>query len=265
MRAVVGLIIVTLAACSSAPPPRPDPRDQHEVPAGTDGPPDDPTIVEAIVEPKPRAESRSKHGNPPAYRVRGKVYHPLADGTGYKERGNASWYGKAFHGRLTSNREAYDMHALSAAHRTLPLPSYVRVTHLENGRSVIVRVNDRGPFHDQRIIDLSWAAAAKLDMVKQGVAPVEVEVVASPPADDRPQSVSYIVQAGAFSGKQRADEIAESLKSSGVDEVYVESADTAAGDLHRVRVGPWHSLTDADQSIDQLKRLGFDSPRLIVE
>ncbi len=123
------------------------------------------------------AEPRSIYGNPPSYEVFGKRYYVMASSVGYVERGVASWYGPGFHKELTSVREPYDMYGMTAAHKTLPLPAYVRVTNLQNGRSCVVRVNDRGPFVGNRIIDLSYTAAAKLDMLRDGTAMVEVRVL----------------------------------------------------------------------------------------
>ena len=125
----------------------------------------------------PRVEPRSRYGNPAFYEVFGKRYYVLSSSVAYVERGVASWYGPGFHQVLTSTREPYDMYAMTAAHKTLPLPAYVRVTNLQNGRSVVVRVNDRGPFVGNRIIDLSYSAAAKLDMLKNGTAMVEVRAI----------------------------------------------------------------------------------------
>jgi rare lipoprotein A len=122
----------------------------------------------------PRAEPRSVYGNPPFYDVFGKRYYVMASSVGYVERGVASWYGPGFHKERTSVGEPYDMYGMTAAHKTLPLPAYVRVTNLQNGRSCVVRVNDRGPFVGNRIIDLSYTAAAKLDMLRDGTAMVEV-------------------------------------------------------------------------------------------
>jgi rare lipoprotein A len=125
----------------------------------------------------PRAEPRAIYGNPPSYEVFGKRYYLMASSVGYVERGVASWYGPGFHKELTSVREPYDMYGMTAAHKTLPLPAYVRVTNLQNGRSCVVRVNDRGPFVGNRIIDLSYTAAAKLDMLRDGTAMVEVRAL----------------------------------------------------------------------------------------
>jgi rare lipoprotein A len=140
--------------------------------------------VAAIPEPEVKDEPRSRYGNR-SYSVLGKTYRVLDSGEGYAEEGMASFYGKKFHGRLTSNQEVYDMNAFSAAHRSLPLPSYVRVTNLDNGKSVVVRVNDRGPFHSARVIDLSYAAAVKLDFIRKGTTRVEVRALQPEAGDTR--------------------------------------------------------------------------------
>jgi rare lipoprotein A len=147
-----------------------------------DSVPDEIVDVDAIPEPEVKDEPRSRVGNR-HYAVLGKRYQVRDSAEGYVEEGMASYYGKKFHGRLTSNQEVYDMYAFSAAHKSLPLPSYVRVTNLANGKSVVVRVNDRGPFHAGRVIDLSFAAATKLGFTKQGTAKVEVRALT--PADGR--------------------------------------------------------------------------------
>lgn len=132
----------------------------------------------------PRPEMKSRYGNPESYVVFGQRYEVMDSSRGYVEEGIASWYGEPFHGRRTSNGEVYDMHALSAAHKSLPLPTYVLVTNFDNGRQVVLRVNDRGPFHGDRIIDVSFAAAEKLGMIGPGTARVEVRAL-DPPATDR--------------------------------------------------------------------------------
>src|SRR5258706_7873777 len=168
-----------LAACASAP--------RRAVPA----PPGPAAAPDAI----PRVEPRRSHGNPPYYDVNGRRYQVLASANGYTERGVASWYGPDFQGHNTSSGEPYDMYAMTAAHRTLPLPCYARVTNLANGRSVIVRINDRGPFVANRIVDLSYTAALRLDIVRTGTAFVELRTVqpgempaptAAPPAASPP-------------------------------------------------------------------------------
>ncbi len=139
---------------------------------------------DAIPDAIPRAEIKSRSGNPETYVVDGVTYRVMDTSAGYREEGIASWYGGYFNGRRTSSGDIYDMYLMTAAHTSLPLPTYVRVTNLGNGRSVILRVNDRGPFVDDRIIDLSFAAATKLGMAEMGTARVEV-VALDPPASDR--------------------------------------------------------------------------------
>jgi rare lipoprotein A len=170
-------IAAGMAACFSAQPrgerpsPTPVPTPVPTPPAERPPPPD------SVPDMVPRIEPRSRSGNPPFYDVLGKRYFVLSSSVGYVERGVASWYGPGFHKVRTSTGEPYDMYAMTAAHKTLPLPAYVRVTNLQNGRSIVVRVNDRGPFVGNRIIDLSYTAASKLDMLRNGTAMVEVRTL----------------------------------------------------------------------------------------
>jgi rare lipoprotein A len=165
----------SLAAEGTAPFESPNPRTDATAPES----------VYPIDGVTPRPEAKSRYGNMPSYVVFGERYTVMETSAGYEEQGIASWYGEPFHGRRTSSGEIYDMHKLSAAHKSLPLPTYVEVTNLENGRQIVVRVNDRGPFHDGRVIDLSYAAARKLDIVGPGTAEVRVRAL-DPPAADRP-------------------------------------------------------------------------------
>jgi len=168
------LILPLLAGCAHTPPrPHPPPATTAPTTVLPSNPPDVGQIPDAV----PRFEPRSPYGNPPFYMVAGRRYAVLPTSTGYVERGVASWYGTEFHGLRTSTGEPYDMFAMTAAHKTLPLPCYARVTNLANGRSAVVRINDRGPFVDNRIIDLSYSAARKLDMIRNGTAFVQVEVL----------------------------------------------------------------------------------------
>lgn len=169
---------------SPYPPAQEDPSKRGDYTAGglyaphiRDSAPDDIPDVDAIPEPEVVDEPRSPYGNRSPYKVLGKTYRVLDRSDDFVERGRASYYGQKFHGRRTSNLEVYDMYAFTAAHKSLPLPSFARVTNLDNGRSVVVRVNDRGPFHEGRVIDLSWAAAVKLDMHRAGTAQVEVRAL----------------------------------------------------------------------------------------
>ncbi|MFT7560293.1 MAG: rare lipoprotein A [Flavobacteriales bacterium] len=144
--------------------------------------PANPKDVSAVKDAVPRYESRTKAGNKSPYKVKGIVYHLMSNPHGYSERARASWYGEKFQGNHTSNGEIYDMYQMTAAHKTLPIPSYVRVTNTLNGKKVVVRVNDRGPFAEGRVIDLSYAAAKKLDYLREGTAPVLVEYIDMPAA-----------------------------------------------------------------------------------
>ena len=173
LAAPVALAMVAgLAGCLSA-PQRPVPAPISTVPPVLSAP----AMPDSVPDAVPRIEPRAQHGNPPFYDVFGKRYYVLSSSVGYWERGVASWYGPGFHKVRTSIGEPYDMYAMTAAHKTLPLPAYVRVTNLQNGRSVVVRVNDRGPFVGNRIIDLSYTAAAKLDMLRNGTAMVDVRSI----------------------------------------------------------------------------------------
>ena len=174
--------ILSLAGCFAS-RTRPSPPATAAAPSTAPLPP--PPVPQATPDAVPRVEPRSRYGNPPFYDVFGKRYYVLSSSVAYVERGVASWYGPGFHQVKTSNGETYDMYGMTAAHRTLPLPAYVRVTNLQNGRSVVVRVNDRGPFVANRIIDLSYSAALRLDMLRSGTAMVEVRAIdpSAPPRD----------------------------------------------------------------------------------
>ena len=210
-----------------------------------------------LPDPVVKREPRSRGGNREVYTVLGKSYRVMESARGYRQRGNASWYGTKFHGRPTANGERFDIYKLTAAHRHLPIPTYVRVTNLNNGKKTIVRVNDRGPFHADRIIDLSYAAAVKLGFHNQGTAPVLVEVVEPEPL--RPKY--YLVQAGAFSTLPLADQARNQLQSlTGLTAVV---AKTSADGLYRVRLGPVQAGPALDQVEQQLLQSKFGKPRLI--
>ncbi len=242
-----------------------------------DGPPDQSFDPSSVPDAVPRKEPRSRYGNAASYKVYGRTYHTLDTPIGYRDRGIASWYGRKFHGRLTSSREPYDMYAMSAAHRTLPLPSYVRVTHLGNGRSVVLRVNDRGPFHNNRIIDLSYAAAAKLDMLRKGTAPVEVEtlipgqpsavVAQAPPMQPiaEPGQPSMFLQVGAFADRGNAQRLYESLSQALAEPVLIQPHHRDGLTLYRVRIGPLPSVRLVDQLSGQLQQMGHEEFRVVIE
>lgn len=253
-RAAALVAFVILAGCASGPSTRPVPPPPKDVA----------TLPDAV----PRVEPRSKRGNPPFYEVLGKRYHVLDTAAGYVERGIASWYGPGFHSATTSNGERYNMYAMTAAHKTLPLPAYVQVTNLRNGHSVVVRVNDRGPFKDGRIIDLSYAAASKLDMIRDGTTFVEVRALtpaqtAAPPA---PVVASTLyVQAGAFSSEANASRLLARLRSEGLEQSFVREDRLDGHPLYRVRVGPIPSVSEFDRIVARLKALGIADAQLAAE
>jgi len=213
----------------------------------------------------PGDEPRARYGNPPFYEVDGRRYVVLPSAVGYVEQGVASWYGPDFHGGRTSTGETYDMNAMTGAHPTLPLPAWVRVTNLENGRSVVVRLNDRGPFAKGRIIDLSRAAAEQLDMVRAGTARVEVVSLAGaapPAAAARP--AAYYAQAGAFGTRENAEALAVRLRDAGIPGVTVTDASAEGRALFRVRAGPAATLPDFDALIERLRAAGARDARLAL-
>lgn len=219
----------------------------------------------------PRVEPRSRGGNAPSYVVFGQRYQTLASSQGYRARGIASWYGSKFHGRKTANGEVYDMYAMTAAHRSLPIPTYVEVTNLENGRQIIVRVNDRGPFHDNREIDLSFAAAGRLGMLEKGTALVEVRAIdPSAPgtprvADARGTMPRIFLQAGSFRDAANASRLREQLQRKFARDVRIEEFMTDTGPLHRVQIGPVDSVELADQLASQMHTLGLQAPVVVID
>ena len=253
-------------------------------------PASNPPGLDLIPDAIPVAEPRSPFGNPVFYVVSGKRYEILPTADGYDERGVASWYGPGFHGGRTSSGDSYNMYAMTAAHKTLPIPCYVRVTNLSNGRSIVVRVNDRGPFVDNRIIDLSYAAATKLDMLRHGTAFVQVTTLsplqksdpplltaatnlvpapATAPSDPRataaPASSRHgphlYIQVGAYARTENAERLRQQLIADGFrDNVSIQSS---AGDhLQRVRLGPIDSVEQYDRLVARLAAAGVVGTRL---
>ena len=275
------LLVLLASGCASTPGPvveesagapilaTPEPKAQAPQRGGAyykdDGPGENPPAnLASIPDAVPRKEAPHRYANRP-YTVFGVGYAPIATAQGYKERGIASWYGKKFHGQKTSSGEVYDMYGMTAAHKTLPIPSYVRVTSVANGKSVIVRINDRGPFHADRIIDLSYAAAFKLGYVSAGSARVDVETVAteepakadnSGPAnrsEKKPAAAPAVyVQVGAFSQQQNAEDfrarVARQLAWL-TDSVQVLSI----GNLWRLHVGPYGTSEAARSIADRIE------------
>ena len=239
-----------------------------------DSAPSTPPAPGRIQEVIPKVEPRSASGNPAFYDVNGKRYHVLNDANGYRERGVASWYGKKFHGQPTATGEPYDMYAASAAHKTLPLPAYARVTNLENDRSIIVRINDRGPFVANRLIDLSYGAALQLDMIRNGTSFVEVEVVTpkfpggkqggeiNRPIDE---ADTLFVQVGAFGDRGNASRLRSMLLSAGMKDVVIRKDRVNGERIYRVRIGPLTSVEEFDATVAQVSKLGVSDAYLAIE
>jgi rare lipoprotein A len=266
-------IVVTMTACGSNKP--------------KDGPPrsGSSTIPDLPDNAVPRPEAKSRYGNMSSYEVLGKNYKVMSSANGYRERGVASWYGKKFHGNLTSNREVYDMYQMTAAHKSLPLPTYVRVRNLKNDRTIIVRVNDRGPFVHNRIIDLSYAAALKLNMVSSGTSLVEVEAITfDVPAGDRPtrqtstpapvsqpsapivrQEHRIYVQIGAFGSRENADRRLAVLRSGGIGAAFVLEDTSVQPTLYRVRMGPIQDVDQFDLLVEELAKLNIDDSHIVTD
>lgn len=219
--------------------------------------PNTPLSVEHIEDAHPQYEPYSLGGNK-NYTLRGINYTIVKEAKGFTEKGQASWYGKKFHGHLTSNGEIYDMYSMTAAHKTLPLPSYVKVTNLDNKKTAIVRVNDRGPFHEGRIIDLSYAAAYKLGVVQTGTANVAIEVITiDKPVMTSPQKkkVQYLIQVASAKSEQRIRTLSEQLSQTLTVESFVDSVNGS----HRVFLGPFNDDALTQQTLEKVKLLGYET------
>ena len=227
------------------------------VDAEADGIPTRPiSMVMEVSESEPKWEPRAKLGNHSPYEVFGKTYHVLSTAEGYDETGIASWYGTKFHGRKTSTGEIYDVYKITAAHKSLPLPTWVKVTNLENKRTLVVRVNDRGPFKEGRIIDLSYAAAVRLGVFPKGTAQVRVEAIAleKPPAPANgklAENGKYFVQAGAFEERSNAARLEQRLKAQDLGGISTEPS--LADNLFRVLLGPFATRSEAESARLALK------------
>lgn len=237
-----------------------------------DGGPDRKVDLASIPNAVPRVEAKSRYGNPASYEQFGRRYYVMDSASGFRERGVASWYGSKFHGRRTSSGETYDMYKMTAAHKKLPLPTYVEVTNLENGRSVVVKVNDRGPFHQNRVIDLSYVAAAKLGIVARGTGLVEVRAIDPRQplrADKAPKALDHkpglFIQAGAFGNRDNALRMQTRLRNQLEQPVRISTVQQNGQQLHRVQVGPLLSVASADTVSLRLQNLGIENMRTIIE
>jgi rare lipoprotein A len=238
-----------------------------------DGAPRGGIDVHNVRDAVPRPEPRSRYGNPKSYEVHGRRYYVMANSHGYVERGIASWYGTKFHGRRTSSGETYNMYAMTAAHKELPIPTYVRVINLRNGKTVVVKVNDRGPFHDNRIIDLSYAAAAKLGILGKGTGLVEVQAI--DPRRDAPAPRQYasspgkdpsiFIQVGAFADRHNADRLRHRLSRTLQGSIRIQQTNNGAAPMFRVQVGPLANVEQADSIHNQLAQLGIFETHVVIE
>ncbi len=289
--AILALAALLLAACGSAPQRKAETRDGAAPVEGRtggylpgDGPGADmPANIDDIPDAEPRSEPLHRYANRP-YVALGKTYTPMTVAGNYRKRGIASWYGKKFHGQRTSSGEVYDMYAMTAAHPTLPIPSYARVTNVANGKTVVVRINDRGPFLHERVMDLSYTAAHKLGIINNGSAEVEVESLApsaivgsvarAAPVQSRPLEPAQPVakqpaaqpagaggnvylQLGAFKSRDAAESFMVKM-SAELGDLGREVSLFSKGGFSRVQLGPYASRDEARGSAEQLQeRLGF--------
>lgn len=277
-QSTLALALMTLAACGG------------NIMEKGDSAPSNPPDVSGIPNAVPKVE-RTRPQNQKSYVVLGKRYYPMSSNAGYREKGVASWYGKKFHGRKTATGETYDMYQMTAAHKTLPLPSYAEVTNLDNGRKIIVRVNDRGPFHGGRIIDLSYAGATKLGIIGRGTGKVEVRAInakkygASEPVV-KPIKVAVVnqhahkgeahshqqnagpglyLQVGTFSSIDRAEALQKKLAGQLAEKVFLMPVYRGQGSLYRVRIGPLANVGVSEAMAMKLKSMGVAESHAVIE
>ena len=261
--AYIALVLMVLTGCSFS----------TKLSKRQDGPPAHEIDTSNIPNANPQALPRSTYGNPRSYVALGKRYWVLPSAKNYVKTGIASWYGKKFHGQLTSSREPYNMYAMTAASPNLPLPTFVRVTNLNNGREIVVKVNDRGPFAPNRIIDLSYAAAKKLGMTKKGTAmvrvaaidPTQKEKIVEKTTGHTPMlSPKIYLQLGAFQQLDNAKQLRQQLLQTLALTVQIRTAQKHAQTIYLVTVGPLGSVEQSDQTIAQLTQLGYTSDINII-
>jgi rare lipoprotein A len=230
--------------------------------------------VSKIPDAVPKDEPRSRYGNPKSYRVLGKNYHVLNSSLGYDEKGIASWYGMKFHSHRTSSGERYDLAGMTAAHKTLPIPCYARVTNLENGRQVIVKINDRGPFHENRIIDLSYAAAKKLAILGTGTGLVEVTTIDPRHPDSQPEHAPLLahhgkpllyLQIGAFADRNNAVHAVSRIKRYTLAPIKIVEGSRGQQAIYRVHIGPLANVDTSDTLHHALLNAGLGNPMTVVQ
>jgi len=272
--ALLGPVLLAIAACTSQPTPKSGPAvsatEEERLPSryqqARDGAPpipiDPADVHDAILRPDPILTS----GNISPYTIDGVTYEVLDNHVGYKVTGVASWYGAKFHGHETSNGEIYNLYLASAAHKTLPIPCYARVTNLANGKSIIVRVNDRGPFHPDRVIDLSYGAAVKLGYMELGTAQVQVETLQVVGAEDRRGTAAgdyRYLQLGAYSSQTSALRLQDTLQELLTPPVFVSPVESAGNLLYRVRIGPMSGAGEIAAVQEQLRLAGYEGGQLL--
>ena len=246
---IVSLAVV-INGCSST-----EPTGRYDI--DSDIAPDAPISVEHLEDAHPQYEPYSLGGNTD-YTLRGEDYKIVKKTEGFTEKGKASWYGKKFHGHLTSNGEIYDMYSMSAAHKTLPIPSYVKVTNTDNDKTTIVRINDRGPFHEGRIIDLSYAAAYKLDVLRTGTANVEIEVITvAMPTDANKKAAlpQFIIQVATSPHEDRTEKLAKDIGEKLAVATFLQPND----ENYRLMLGPFHDYALTQEKLEQVKLMGYPS------
>ena len=268
MYVLCGLLVLAVVACTSQPEPTPESTTgeaQQSVPSryqqASDSAPPRSISPADVADAVPRPDPILSVGNISPYTVNGVTYRILDNHKGYRVRGTASWYGAKFHGHETSNGEIYDLYQASAAHKTLPIPCYVRVTNLANGKSIVVRVNDRGPFHSDRVIDLSYGAAVKLGYMEAGTAQVEVQVIDVLGVDDRRGTVAgdyRYLQLGAYSSENSARRLQDSLQALLAPPVFVSQVQSGESLLFRVRIGPMSGAQEIETVQGQLRMAGYE-------
>lgn len=245
----------------------------HRYSSSSDGPPDYYVDASKVPDAVPKCEPRSKYGNPSSYVVFGKRYHVMQSSEGYHERGIASWYGTKFHAQRTSSGEKYSMLTMTAAHKTLPLPTYVMVTNLNNGKHVIVKVNDRGPFHENRIIDLSYVAAKKLGITATGTGLVEVTAIdpkhqesySSKPILVENKNAKLYLQIGAFSQLANAEQLSDRIEPLTSAPIRVKEGTKDDKPIYRVQIGPLASVDLSDSLHHKLQTEGLGEPVTVIE
>jgi len=248
---LIALTLSMLAACAGH-------KSRREV---ADGPSSRHITAADVADAVPRDEPLARYGNQSPYTVLGKTYRVLPTSEGYHERGLASWYGSKFQGRRTSSGERYDMHLATAAHRSLPLPTYAEVTNLRNGKKVIVKINDRGPFHAGRIIDLSYGAAVRLGVDKTGTAPVDVRAIDVKKRRHAAVKVAdgTFLQVGAFSKRKTAERLAGKMMAAQLKPVSV----LKSHGLYKVWIGPYASEAEIAASTRRVIELGYERPHKV--